>query len=151
MDRLEVQTSRMQPVLMGVMGAIFIPLGVASIYVGVSDGFSAVPVALGVAMLATFVGIRWLTRRAHGRSVRWFTREGLERNDGQRYAWSDLERVVHQVRNDPARPGKKALWRIEIWFTGGRCAWLVPLRVGNPREVSELVAGLPCEHQDVEV
>ena len=151
MNRLDVETSRMQPVLMMVLGAVFIPLALLSLYVGVSDGFSPMPVAMGVVMLATFGGILWLVRRAHGRSVRSFSAEGLERNDGQRLAWADLERVVHQVRIDPARPGSKALWRTEIWFTNGRCAWLLPLRVRNRREVSELVSQLPCEHEETVV
>jgi hypothetical protein len=148
MNRLDVETSRLQPVLLVVLGVIMVPLGVGSLIMGASDGISVVPVVLGLAMLATFTGVVWLGRRAHGRSVRYFSDEGLERNDGQRLAWTDLERVVHQVRIDPSRPSDRKLWRTEIWFRDGRSAWLVPLRIGNPREVGEFVSRLPCEHAE---
>jgi hypothetical protein len=151
MNRLDVQTSRLQPVLMMILGAIFIPLALLSMFVGIRDGFSPMPVVMGVVMLATFGGISWIVRRAHGRSVRCFSDEGLERNDGRRFGWAELERVVHQVRPDPANPGQKRLWRTEIWFRNGQSAWLLPLRVGNRREVSDFVDGLPCEHTEKNV
>lgn len=97
-------------------------------------------------MLATFAGVSWLMRRGHSRSVRYFSGEGLERNDGRRFAWTELERVVDQVRNNPARPGELALWRTEIWFRGGESAWLLPMRVSNRGEVKAFVRALPCEH-----
>lgn len=150
MNRLDVQTSRMQPVLMMVLGAIFIPLALLSMFVGIKDG-SMMPMGMGVVMLATFGGILCIVRRAHGRSVRYFSDEGLERNDGRRLDWADLERVVHQVRANPANPAEKRLWRTEIWFRNGQSAWLLPLRVGNRREVSEFVGGLPCEHTEKDV
>lgn len=150
MDRLDVETSRMQPVLVAILGLIFIPLGALSLITGVMDGFSMMPVAMGVLMLATFGGVMWLVRRGHTRSVRYFSSEGLERNDCQWLAWADLERVVNQIRIDPAT-NDKALWRTEIWFRGGQSAWLLPTRISNRPQVDGFVRGLPCEHAEVKV
>jgi hypothetical protein len=150
MDRLDVETSRMQPVLVAILGLIFIPLAVLSLITGLSSGVPVVPVAMGLLMLAAFGGVMWLIRRGHTRSVRYFSGEGLERNDGQWLAWADLERVVHQVRIDPASDEPK-LWRTEIWFRDGRSAWLLPARIGNRPQVDGFVRGLPCEHAQVKV
>jgi hypothetical protein len=151
MDRLNVETSRLQPVLVGILGLIFIPLAVLSLFTGLSSGVSVMPVAMGVLMLVTFGGVMWLIRRGHTKSVRYFSSDGLERNDGQWLAWTDLERVIDHVRIDPARPGEKKLWRTEIWFRGGRSAWLLPTRISNRGQVDGFVRGLPCEHTEVKV
>ena len=141
----------MQPVLVVILGLIFIPLAAGSLFTGLSSGVSVMPVAMGVLMLATFGGVMWLIRRGHARSVRYFSGDGLERNDGQWLAWADLERVVNQVRVDPLASGGKKLWRTEIWFRGGRSAWLLPARIGNRQQVDGRVRGLPCEHTEVNV
>ena len=83
--------------------------------------------------------------------MRYFSSEGLERNDGQWLAWADLERVVDQIRIDPTKPDEKALWRTEIWFRGGQSAWLLPTRISNRGQVDGFIRGLPCEHAEVQV
>ena len=147
MDRLIVETGRMQSGAALAAGIIMVPLGLASLAMGLSGG-GAVPIALGAMMLATFGVVVWLGRRAHARSVRFFSREGLERNDGTWLPWTDLERVVHQIREVS---GEKRLWRTEIRFRNGDAAWLVPLRVRNRGEVGEFVATLPCEQVEEKV
>ena len=151
MNRLDVQTSKVQPVMAVILGLIVIPLALGSIIVSLKDGINVVGLGMGVLMLATFGGVLWLQRRAHSRSVRYFSDEGLERNDGQWLPWTELERVVNQVRADPANPAKKALWRTEIWFRNGQSAWLLPLRVGNRQEVTAFLHSLPCEHAEKNV
>jgi hypothetical protein len=151
MDRLTVVTSKLQPVMAAVLGVIMVPLGLGSLASGVSRGFEVVPVAIGVMVLATFGGVVALVRRGRAKSVRYFSEQGLERNDGQWLAWADLERVVDQIRADPSRPRMKALWRTEIWFRNGQSAWLLPLRVRNFGEVREFVRTLPCDHAEVNV
>ncbi len=148
MDHLFVETSRMQSAAAAVAGLIMVPLGLASLVMGLAGGIELVPVAIGVMMLATFGGVVWLGRRAQARSVRYFSSEGLERNDRAWLPWADLERVVHQIREVG---GEKKLWRTEIQFKDGKVAWLVPLRVRNAREVSGFVATLPCEHVEEKV
>ncbi|HEX2080661.1 MAG TPA: hypothetical protein VHG08_23355 [Longimicrobium sp.] len=147
MDHLFVETSKAQHAAAAVAGLIMLPLGLVSLAMGLSGGGIA-SIAIGAMMLGTFGGVVWLTRRATARSVRYFSSEGLERNDRTWLPWTDLERVVHQIREVD---GEKKLWRTEIRFRGGRSAWLVPLRVRNRREVSDFLATLPCEHVEEKV
>jgi len=150
MDRLDVRTNRMQPVLVVILAIIFIPLVLASLFTGLSSG-GVMSLLMSVLVLGTFGGVMWIIRRGSAKSVRYFSRDGLERNDGQRLPWTELERVVYQVRVDPTGLGGKRLWRTEIWFRGGRSAWLLPTRISNRGEVDGFVRGLPCEHAEVKV
>ena len=149
MNRLDVQTSKLQSAAAIVAGLVMVPLGLGAIAAGLASGGAIVPVAIGVAMLATFGLVVWLGRRAHAKSVRYFSSEGLERNDRKWLAWADLERVVYQVQVRP--DGEKGLWRTEIRFRNGEAAWLLPLRVRNARDVSAFVASLPCDHTEERV
>ena len=151
MSRLEVKTSKLQLVLAALLGIFFIPLGLASLAGGLSGGFRIVPVAIGLLMLSTFAAVMWLARRGHARSVRYFTDEGLVRNDGRSFAWAGLSRVVNQIRITSLAHGTKAVWRTEIQFRNGESAWLIPTKVGNYAEVSKFVRRLPCEHAEVRV
>jgi hypothetical protein len=82
--------------------------------------------------------------------VKIFTDEGLTRNDGHRFSWVDLNCVVDQIHR---RRGSNLdfVWRTEIQFTNGRCAWSIPSKVANFREVRQYVDALPCEHKEVRV
>lgn len=151
MNRLEVKTSKLQLVLAAMLGLLFVPLGLASLAGGLAGGFKVVPVALGLLMLCAFAAVMWLARRGHARSVRYFSDEGLVRNDGRSFAWADLSRVVDQIRVTSLAHGTKAVWRTEIQFGDGESAWLIPTKVGNYAEVSEFVRRLPCEHAEVKV
>lgn len=151
MSRLEVKTSKLWLVLAVLLGLFFIPLGLASLASGLSRGFRIVPVAIGLMMLVMFAAVMWLARRGHTRSVRYFTDEGLVRNDGRSFAWADLSRVVDQIRITSLAHGTKAVWRTEIQFRNGESAWLIPTKVDNYPEVSEFVRRLPCEHAEVRV
>jgi len=150
MNHLDVETSRLQPAMAVLNGIIMVPLGLAALIGGVMSGFAIVPVAVGVMMLAMFGLVVWLVRRGGSKSVRYFTDEGLRRGDGRWLPWTELERVVYQVR---VRPGtaSRGLWRTEIWFRNGESAWLLPLRVRNGPDVNGLVASLPCEHAETDV
>jgi hypothetical protein len=68
------------------------------------------------------------------------------RNDGRSYDWADLTGVVDKVR---VRHGRKYVWRIEIHFTNGESAWLIPSKVTNYGEAAALVGRLRCEHTEV--
>ena len=151
MSKLEVKTSRLQLVLAVLLGVFFVPLGLLSLAGGVMRGFKVVPVALGLMMLAVFAAVMWLVRRGHARSVRYFSDEGLVRNDGRSFAWADLSRVVDQIRITSLAHGTKAVWRTEIQFRDGESAWLIPTKVGNYPEVSAFVSRLPCEHREMRV
>ena len=150
MNRLDVETSKLQPMMAALAGVFMVPLGLASLASGVMRGFAIVPVAIGVMMLALFGVVLALVRRGRTKSVRYLTEEGLERGDGRWLPWTELERVVQQIRVSPA-DGRRALWRTEIWFRNGESAWLLPLRVRNFHEVDQLVRTLPCEHTEKNV
>jgi hypothetical protein len=151
MRRLEVKTSKLQLVLAVLLGLLFVPLALLSLAGGLMRGFKVVPVALGLLMLAAFAAVMWLVRRGHSKSVRYFSDEGLVRNDGRSFAWADLRRVVNQIRITSQAHGTKSVWRTEIQFGDGESAWLIPTKIRNYDEVSEFVRGLPCEHSEVRV
>jgi hypothetical protein len=82
--------------------------------------------------------------------VKIFAEDGLTRNDGYRFSWSELESVIEQVHRSANRP-VDVLWRVEIHFGNGDCAWLIPNKISNRAEVLAYVAALPCEHKTVRV
>ncbi len=150
MNRLEVKASKLHFILIILLGLFFVPIGLLLIINGLLKGFEVVPLGIGFMLLVTFTLIFWLVRRGHAKSVKYFSEEGLVRNDGRSFAWADLSRVVNQIRINPTYK-KKALWRTEIQFKNGEAAWLIPLKVSNYPEVSEFVSTLPCEHTEVNV
>ncbi len=149
MNRLEVKTNKLPFILGALLGLFFIPSGLWFLFAGLAKGFAPVPSGLGLLMLATYGAVVWLVGRGHTRSVKYFSDEGLVRNDGLALAWADLSRVVDQVRITSIAHNTRALWRTEIHFKGNQSAWLIPNKVGNFREVSEFVHHLPCEHTEV--
>lgn len=148
MNRLDVVTSRMHSVMLVVMGILFIPLALASVAMGVSGGIHTTQLGLGVLMLVAYGAVLVLVRRGRSRSVKYFSPQGLERNDGRFLQWDQLERVVHQVRTVG---DEKRLWRTEIRFRNGEAAWVLPLRVENRDQVDSFVRRLPCEHAEMAV
>lgn len=150
MNRLEVKASKLTLVVMLLLGLFLVPLGLLSVYGGLSRGVSPARVGVGLAVLAAYGAVLWLARRGHAMSVKHFSESGLVRNDGRSFAWGDLSRVVDQVRIRP-RAGVKTLWRTEIQFRDGGAAWLIPSKVSNFEEVSRYVRALPCEHTEVGV
>ncbi|MEP6902498.1 MAG: hypothetical protein ABJA66_12155 [Actinomycetota bacterium] len=53
---------------------------------------------LGIALPALFGGIVLINLRAHFKSVKYFSNDGIMRNDGRNFAWSELHRVITQTR-----------------------------------------------------
>jgi hypothetical protein len=145
MNRLEVRASKVTVVSSILLGLICVPLGTASLLMGLSKGFAAVPTGLGLSMFGLFGFVVWLARRGHRMSVRYFSDEGLTRNDGRSFAWAELSRVADRIRIDR---GRKRIWRTEIQFRDGESAWLIPPKVINYQEVREFVRNLPCEHTE---
>ena len=151
MNRLDVKTSKLQLILAILLGLFFVPLGLMMIVNGLLKGLEVVPLALGFMLLIAFVVVVWLVRRGSAMSVKYFSEEGLTRNDGRSFAWPELEQVVNQIRITSTANNTKALWRTEIQFKNGESAWLLPMKVVNYAEVSEYVRNLPCEHAEVKV
>ena len=150
MNRLEVKTSKVTLVCAVLLGLVIVPLALGNIYQAISRGRVIAPLLLGVAMLALLGTVLWLGLKGHRRSVKCFTEEGLTRNDGRRFAWTDLNCVVDQLHSKRGMTGD-FIWRTEIQFRDGESAWLIPGKIANSREVREYVGGLPCEHKTVRV
>ena len=150
MNRLDVKTSKAQLVCLIVLALFIVPLAGGTMYSALRRGFSPAPFLIGLVMLVLYGVILRLVLRGHRRSVRFFSEEGLTRYDGERFPWSDLSHVVDQMHRRRNAAGD-FLWRTEIHFKQGGCAWLLPLKIGNFREVSDYVAQLPCEHRRVQV
>jgi hypothetical protein len=143
-NMLEVKTDKAQIVAIIVLGLFFVPMGFGLLYSGISKGLKPVPIGIGVACLAMFALVFWIVFRAHRKSVRTFTSEGLTRNDGRQFAWTELERVVDKMAR--RRGGGLFIWRCELRFKNGEAAWVIPSKVANFAEVAALIRTLPCEH-----
>jgi|GEM_PF-1513831 len=148
MKSLEVETSKQQFIAAILLGVFIIPMAFLSMTSTLRRGFRIAPIALGLVILAVYVVVLWLLRRARARSVKRFSLNGLERFDGQSFAWSDLTRVVKQIKK---RGYRRFHWRTEIHFANGKSAWLLPGSISNLEEVSAYIEGLPCEHTEVVV
>ncbi len=142
-ERLDVRASRVPLVMSALLALLVVPAGVLLLVNGQTTGL-----LIGAANLLIFGVVIWLVRRGHVRSVRAFTPEGAVLTDGRRLAWADLSHVDYQVRHNAAR-GTRGIWRIELHFTTGEVAWLIPAKVRNFAEVALLVAALPCAHREV--
>ena len=140
MNQLNIKTSKAQFILLGLLGLFFVPVGLWMLITAVLNNFKSVPLLLGLLLPATFALLLWLVVRGYSKSIKYFTAEGLTRNDGKQLAWANLSRVVNQIRLDPANNRKK-LWRTEIQFTDGGVAWIIPSKVVNIR----------CEHKEINV
>ncbi|CAN5229494.1 hypothetical protein BH10ACI1_BH10ACI1_34150 [soil metagenome] len=111
----------------------------------VSRGFQLVPSVVGLIGLACFGLVLWLVLRGYRRSVKIFTPQGLTRNDGKSFAWTNLSRVVDRIRT---KARGKFIWRIEIRFKNGEAAWLIPMKINNFAEVRAYINNLPCPHTE---
>jgi hypothetical protein len=149
-EKLEVKTGKLHFILIVLLGLFLVPLSLFNLISGSLNGLKIVPFGIGAMMLAVYGLVVWLVVRAHRKSVRYFTGEGLTRNDGRVMAWTDLSRVVNQIRLKPGT-SVKGLWRTEIHFKDGGTAWLIPRKVANFQEVNAYVGNLPCEHTEVNV
>ena len=147
---LEVKTRNLQFILVVLLGLFMVPLGSLLLIGELSKGSKLAPAMLmiGLTTLITYGAVAWMFRRGHVKSVKYFSNEGLVRNDGRSFAWTDLSRVVDRVRFNRVT-NFKGIWRTEIQFKNGGSAWLLPTKISNLPEVYELVRGLPCEHTEV--
>ena len=148
--RFEVKTDKVQLVALVLLGLFIVPLGLMLLISQLSKGSRLSPALLlvGLAPLILYGAVAWLFRRAYVKSVRYFSAEGLERNDGRSFAWDDLSRVVNRVRLHRTT-GVKYIWRTELQFRDGESAWLLPTKISNFSEVNALVRTLQCEHTEV--
>lgn len=147
---LEVKVRNLQFILVVMLGLFMLPLGSLVLIGELSKRSKLVPAMLiiGLATLIMYGAVAWLFRRGYVKSVKYFSNEGLVRNDGRSFAWADLSRVVDRIRFNRVT-NIKGIWRTEIQFKNGESAWLLPTKISNLTEVYELVRALPCEHTEV--
>ena len=148
MTRLVVRPNNTAFICLVILAALFGLLCLGNLS-QLRHGFRLAPLLWAIVPVAIFAPVLWLARRGHSRSVKIFTEDGLTRNDGYRFAWADLDCVIEQIHrfNRPV----DVLWRVEIHFKNGQCAWLIPNKIANRAEVLAYVAALPCEHKTVRV
>jgi hypothetical protein len=148
--RLEVRTLNRQFIALVLLGLFMVPLGSLLLISESSKDAKLAPAMLmiGLMSLIMYGVVAWLFRRAYVKSIKYFSAEGLVRNDGRSFAWTDLSRVVDRIRHNRVT-NFKGLWRIEVHFMNGESAWLLPTKISNFTEVNELVRSLPCEHTEV--
>ncbi|HEY6805636.1 MAG TPA: hypothetical protein VI306_18805 [Pyrinomonadaceae bacterium] len=144
---ITVKTRNLQFILLLLLGLLVIPLGLLVFLNALLKGQPA-PMSIGLALLLIFGVVLWLFRRAYVRSVKYFSDEGLVRNDGHKFSWIELSRVVDKIKINRVTQ-VKSVWRTEIEFKNGQSAWLLPLKIVNYAEVYDLVRKLPCEHTEV--
>lgn len=150
MARLVVRSNQSAFVSLVILALIFVPLSLGNFW-QLRHGFRLSPVLWGLLPVLLFAPVLYLARRGHSRSVKIFTEDGLTRNDGCRFSWADLDFVIDQIHRNPRAGYGDRLWRTEIHFKDGQCAWLIPSRIANRPEVERYVAALLCEHKTVRV
>lgn len=150
MSCLEVKTNKVTFVCLLVLAFFFGLLSLGN-FLQLRHGFRIGPIIWAIVPVAIFAPVLWLARRGHSRSVKVFTEDGLTRNDGLRFSWSDLDCVIDQIHRNPRAGYGDRLWRTEIHFKNGQCAWLIPSKIANRPEVERYVDALPCEHKTVRV
>lgn len=143
LNRLDVKVSKLPIVMTILLGLFFVPIGFGMLVSGVSKGFAAVPMIIGVMSVVMFATVLLVVLRGHLNSVKSFSEAGVTRNDGRSFWWEDLLRIEEQVRTGPG--GRKAIWRTEIQFRDGQSAWLIPTKITNFSEVYSYVNSLPVE------
>jgi hypothetical protein len=151
MSRLVVRSNQSTFVCLVILGLIFIPLSLGNFW-QLRHGFRLSHILWGLPVLL-FAPVLYLVRRGHSRSVKEFAEDGLTRNDGYRFSWADLDCVIDQIHRQNRRvlSSYDMLWRTEIHFKNGGCAWLIPNKIANYAAVSAYTAALPCEHKTVRV
>lgn len=150
MNLLEVKTSKLQFILVILLGLFFVPVGLLLVISAILNGFKVVFLVIGLMALIIYAVVFWMVLRAYLKSVKYFSSEALVCNNGKSYAWADLSRVVDQIRLHRVT-NAKIIWRTEIQFKNGESAWLIPMKITNFPEVYEFVRRLPCEHTEVKV
>ena len=143
-NQLIVKASKPVYALLIPLGLFFVPFGAWFIVNSFRDTYRKSHWIIGVLMILIYAVIFGVVFSGYRKSVKYFTAEGLKRNDGKEFLWTDLSRVVNQIKRK--RYGGFAIWRTEIQFKNGSAAWLIPSKVRNNSEVWDFVNNLPCEH-----
>lgn len=138
MDTLIVRRSNLDFILLFLFGLFFIPGGLFFMILGVIDRFQPVFILMGFMLWGCFAGLLILILRAYLKSVKYLTNEGLTRNDGRSFMWSELTRVEKKSMG-ARRMGGTAVWRTETHFRDGSVAWLISSKANNFEEINDFL------------
>ena len=94
---LKVKTGKVPIFATALLGLFFVPAGLWFLFLAIMD-FRMLNLVIGVISLVLFGGIALINLRAHFKSVKYFSNDGIMRNDGRNFAWSEMSRVVTQTR-----------------------------------------------------
>lgn len=138
MDRIIVKRSNLDFILLFLFGLFFIPGGVFFMILGVIDSFQPIFILVGFMAWGCFVAFLILILRAYLKSVKYLTNEGLTRNDGRSFMWSELSRVEKKPMGR-RMGGGTLVWRTETYFRDGSVAWLISSKTNNFEEVNDVL------------
>jgi hypothetical protein len=144
---LKAKTSKTQFVLLAFLALFFVPMGLWGVSRAITTGFALVPTVIALLMFGSLGSVAFLVLRAYRRLPKVLDIDGIARQDGRRFAWSELQEIEHQYHFANHSPNQKLIWRIDIRFSTGT-VWLIPLKVVNFAEIYRFVKTLPCEHRE---
>lgn len=136
--RIEVRYKRIPDAALGVLTVFF---GGISLLLLLSSGARPLQSLVAFFCLSVLFVVWFLALRAKRKAVRSFDESGIARGDGRRFSWNEFQGVVR--REGRGRYGRKYIWRVELVFTSGQKAWLIPQRIKNFEEVFSFVDALP--------
>jgi len=139
---VEVHYSRLHGVLFALIMVFFIGTGALVV---ATNGFSSNSLFVLALIGLLLPALYFILNRARRRAARLFNLSGVTRGDSRRLNWDEYRGVNYRMAIKP-RSGKEYLWRVELAFAGGD-AWIIPQRVSNLEEISNLISSLPGAHQ----
>ena len=147
-QRLEVRCTKLHDILFALIVLFFGGMLLFIVYQNFTGQFITPGNALiraslfGVPVILFLAIFCFIMLRAKRRIVVLFDASGITRGDGRHFLWSDFCGVVTQTAFNP-RTQKRRVWRIELAFSGGEAAWIIPNRIKNAPEVFEYLQQLP--------
>lgn len=150
-EMLKVKLAIGQYIFVGVVSLFFMMLALLLMVMALIE-FNPLILVGAFLFLILMSSLPVMLIREHLKSVKYFTNEGLVRNDGKHFNWTDLYQVVFQIKQfankrymSLPQVGGGSLHRIEIQFRDGSTAWLTSMRVVNFDEVFRFIHSLPGE------
>lgn len=97
---------------------------------------------IGVPVILLLAVLSFLMIRAKRNAVRLIANSGVKRGDGRHFAWNEFCGVITQTALN-RQTQRRYIWRIELAFSDGETAWLIPNRIKNYDEVFGYISKLP--------
>lgn len=147
-SRIEVKYKHTYTVLFALIAAFFTAMSLLISYQAFNSQFESANGRIIKGILFPFclflivLFIAYLTLRAKRQSVKLFNSSGITRGDGRQFIWKDFRGTVTQTAFNQ-RTQRKYVWRIELAFSGGETAWIIPNRIKNFEDIFLYLKSLP--------